>query len=134
MFDAKGTINKVMLIGRLGQSPDLKYSSSGTAILNLSVATNSKSKDVTKTDWHRVVAYQKLAETIAQYAQKGSQVYIEGRLQTRSYEKDGKKQFITEVIANQIQLLGGRGDQQSGQSNQSEEGWKTDDDISELPF
>jgi single-strand DNA-binding protein len=115
-FDSKGTINKVMLIGRLGQDPELKYTPAGAAVLTLSLATNTSYRGqdgnpVDQTEWHRVVAWRKLAETIAQYAKKGSQIYVEGRLTTRSWEdKDGNKRYTTEIQANQIQLLGSRSD------------------------
>ena len=115
-FDSKGTINKVILIGRLGQDPELKYTPAGAAVLTLSVATNTSYKgqdgnSVEQTEWHRVVAWRKLAETIAQYAKKGSQIYTEGRLTTRSWEdKNGIKRYTTEIQANQIQMLGSRTD------------------------
>jgi len=119
-FDSKGTLNKVMLIGRLGQDPELKYTPAGAAVLTLSVATNTswKSQDGSQqeqTEWHRVVAWRKLAEIIAQYAKKGSRIYVEGKLNTRSWEdKDGVKRYTTEVAADQIQLLEGRGERENG--------------------
>ena len=109
-------LNKVMLIGHLGADPELKYTANGTAVTTLSVATNSTWKDASgnqqeRTEWHRVVMWQKLAEIAGQYLKKGSQVYIEGRIQTRSWEdKDGKKQYTTEIVANQMQMLGKKGE------------------------
>ena len=110
-FDSKGTLNKVMLIGRLGQDPELKYTQKGAAVLSMSIATNTsvKTQDGDKqdlTEWHRVVMWRKLAEMIAQYAKKGHRIYVEGRLATRSWEdKDGMKRYTTEVVADHCQLL-----------------------------
>lgn len=120
-YDSKGTVNKVILIGRVGQDPELKYTSGGTAFLNLSVATNTshKGQDGNKTEnteWNRVIVWRKLAEMIAQYAKKGTRVYVEGKLQTRSWEADGQKKYITEIVAENMQLLESR---QSGESYQA---------------
>ena len=108
-------INKVILVGNLGADPELRYTGSGTAVCNLSVATSEKYKDrdgndVENTEWHRVVAWARLAEICGEYLKKGSQVYIEGQLQTRSYEdKDGVTKYSTEIKAREMQMLGGRG-------------------------
>ncbi len=116
MFDSKGTLNKVMLIGRLGADPELKYTPAGAAVLTLSIATNTSWKDQEgkpqeRTDWHRVVIWRKQAEVISQFVKKGSRVYVEGRLTSRSWDdKDGIKRYITEVNAAQIQLLESRGE------------------------
>jgi single-strand DNA-binding protein len=115
-FDSKGTLNKVMLIGRLGAEPELKYTASGVAVLTLSIATNTRWKaqdgnQQEQTEWHRVVVWRKTAEMIAQYAQKGTRVYVEGRLATRSWQdKDGIKRYSTEIQADQMQLLESRGE------------------------
>ena len=115
-YDSKGTVNKVILIGRLGQDPELKYTSSGTAVLTLSVATNTSYKgqdgnNVEQTEWNRVVAWRKLAEIIGQYAHKGSRLYVEGRLTTRSWDdQNGVKRYTTEVQADSIQLLDSKGE------------------------
>ena len=122
-FDSKGTVNKVMLIGRLGQDPELKYTPSNAAVVTLSLATNTayKSQDgqtQESTEWHRVVAWRKLAEIISQYAKKGSRVYVEGKLSTRSWDdKDGNKRYTTEIVADQIQLLDSRGERDSAQQD-----------------
>ncbi len=119
-FDSKGTLNKVMLIGRLGADPELKYTPSGAAVLTISIATNTSWKDQEnkaqeKTEWHRVVAWRKLAETIGQYAKKGTRVYVEGKLVTRNWnDKDGVKHYTTEVQADHIQLLESRGERDAG--------------------
>lgn len=109
-------INKVILIGNLGRDPELRYTQGGTAVCNLSIATtrsynNSRTNErVEETEWHRVVVWGKQAEFSNQYLSKGRQVYIEGRLQTRSYEdRDGVKKYSTEVVADTVQFLGGRG-------------------------
>jgi len=115
-FDSKGTVNKVMLIGRLGQEPELKYTPSGAAVLTLSVATNTSYKgqdgnSVENTEWHRVVVWRKLAEIMAQYAKKGSRVYVEGKLATRSWDdQNGVKRYTTEIQAENMQLLDSRSD------------------------
>jgi single-strand DNA-binding protein len=115
-FDSKGTVNKVILIGRLGQEPELKYTPSGAAVLTLSVATNTSYKgqdgnNVEQTEWNRVVAWRKLAEIIGQYAHKGSRLYVEGRLTTRSWDdQNGVKRYTTEVQADNIQLLDNKGE------------------------
>ena len=115
-YDSKGTVNKVILIGRLGQDPELKYTPSGAALLTLSVATNTSYKGqdgnyVEQTEWNRVVAWRNLAERIAKYAKKGNRLYVEGRLTTRSWDdQNGAKHYMTEVVADQIQLLESRSD------------------------
>ena len=113
-FDSKGTLNKVMLIGRLGQDPELKYTPAGVAVATLSVATNTswKGQDGSQnenTEWHRVVIWRKLAEMIEKYAKKGTKVYVEGKLATRSWQdKDGNKRYTTEIQADSMQLLESR--------------------------
>ncbi len=108
-------INKAILIGNLGNDPELKYTAGGSAVANLTLATSEQWKDKEtgeqkeKTEWHRVVAFGKLAEIIGEYCKKGGQVYIEGKLQTRKWQdKEGVDRYTTEIIAEQMQLLGGR--------------------------
>jgi single-strand DNA-binding protein len=109
----KSSVNKVILVGRLGQKPELKYTTSQMAVVNLSVATTESRKDrdgnyKDETEWSRVVVFGKTAEFVANYLDKGALVYVEGRLQTRSWEnKDGVKMNTTEVIANAVTSLGG---------------------------
>lgn len=113
-------INKVILIGNLGQDPELRYTGNGTAVCNMRLATNESYKDqdgnlVDKTEWHSVVAWSRLAEICGEYLKKGSQVYFEGSLQTRSYEdKEGITKYVTEIKAREMMILGGRGDGQGG--------------------
>lgn len=109
------SVNKVIVLGNLGRDPELRYTPSGAAVCNVSIATtrNWKSKDSgerqEETEWHRVVFYDRLAEIAGEYLKKGRPVYVEGRLKTRKWQdKDGKDNYTTEVIAEQMQLLGGR--------------------------
>jgi single-strand DNA-binding protein len=106
-------INKVILIGRLGQDPEVRYTQDGTAVATFSIATSIEWNDKQsgekkeKTEWHRIVAWRKLGEICGEYLAKGRQVYVEGRLQTRSWEdKDGVRRYTTEVVANDVQFLG----------------------------
>ena len=109
------SINKVILIGNLGADPELRYTSGGTPVADLRLATSRKFKGrdggmQEDTQWHRVVVWSKQAENCKEYLSKGSQVYIEGRLQTRQWEdRDGNKRYTTEVVAETVQFLGGRG-------------------------
>lgn len=118
------SVNKVILVGNLGQTPELKYTPSGQAVCNLSIATNEAwtGKDgqkQEKTEWHRLVLFGKLAELAGQYLQKGRQVYIEGKLQTRSWQdKDGQTRYTTEIVGQTMQFLGGNAG--AGRSNSQE--------------
>ena len=109
------SINKVIIIGNLGRDPEVRYTPSGAAVCNVSVATTRNWKDknsgdkVEETEWHRVVFYDRLAEIAGEYLKKGRSVYVEGRLKTRKWaDKDGKDNYTTEIVAEQMQLLGGR--------------------------
>lgn len=108
-------INKVILVGNLGRDPEMKYTSNGAAIANITVATSESWNDkqtgqkVEKTEWHRVVFFRRLAEVVGEYLKKGSQIYIEGQLQTRKWQdKDGNDRYTTEIVGNEMQMLGGR--------------------------
>lgn len=110
-------VNKVILVGNLGRDPEVKYTASGAAMVNITVATSESWNDkqtnekVEKTEWHRVVAYRRLAEIMGEYLRKGSQVYIEGKLQTRKWQdQNGQDRYTTEIVANEMQMLGSRGD------------------------
>ena len=103
-------LNKVMLIGHLGKEPELKYTEKGTARCSFSLATNESYKGedgnlVEKTEWHNIVVWRKLAEICGQYLKKGSKVYVEGKIGTRSYEKDGVKKYITDVTMSDMVML-----------------------------
>ena len=109
-------VNKVILIGHLGADPEIRYTADGTAVATFRLATtrrwtNKDGERVDQTEWHRIVAWRRLGEICAQYLSKGKQVYIEGRLQTRSWEdRDGNKRWTTEIIAENMQMLGKAGD------------------------
>ena len=115
------SVNKVILVGNLGRDPEVRYSPDGDAICNVSIATTSSWKDKTsgerreETEWHRVVFYNRLAEVVGEYMKKGRPLYIEGRLKTRKWQnKEGVDQYTTEIIADQMQMLGGRDGAEGG--------------------
>ncbi len=109
-------VNKVIIVGNLGQDPEVRYTQSGSAVANFSVATSETFTDKAgekqeRTEWHRIVAWGKTAELCGEYLQKGRQVYLEGKLQTRQWDdKEGQKRYTTEIIAQQVTFLGGRGE------------------------
>ena len=119
------TVNKVILIGNLGADPEVKFSNSGSAIANLTLATSEKWKDKTKgeqvekTEWHRVFLFGKTAEVAGEYLRKGSKVYIEGKIQTRQWEQDGAKRHITEIVGHNMQMLDSKGEKLKSSSDQS---------------
>ena len=112
---ARSGINKVILVGNLGQDPEVKYTAGGAAVTTLSLATSESWKDKDsgqdqeRTEWHRVVLWRRLAEIAGEYLKKGSKVYIEGQLQTRKWEQDGQTRYTTEVIGRDMQFLDSRG-------------------------
>ncbi|MEW6657394.1 MAG: single-stranded DNA-binding protein [Thermodesulfobacteriota bacterium] len=134
-------INKVILVGNLGADPEIRYTAGGTAVAKFSLATSEKFKDgqgnpQERTSWHRVTAWGKLAEICGQYLTKGKQVYIEGKLQYGSYEKDGVKHYTTDIIANTMQMLGGGG---NGSRQEHEPPFAppeggVPDDMEDIPF
>ena len=110
-------VNKVVLIGRLGKDPEVRYMPSGVAVANITLATSEQWKDKQtgekqeRTEWHRVVFFNRLAEIVGEYLKKGAQIYVEGRLQTRKWQgQDGADRYTTEIVAAEMQMLGGRGD------------------------
>lgn len=114
------SLNRVQLIGNLGKDPEVKYTPQGTPFAKLTIATNYRYKDKNEqwqdqTEWHNVVLWQRLAEIAGEYLKKGSKVYVEGRLQTRSWEdkQSGQKKYMTEIVANDLILLGARGEGES---------------------
>jgi len=148
-------INKVILVGNLGNDPETRYMPSGDAVTNISVATSESWKDKQtgeqkeKTEWHKVVMFRRLAEIAAEYLRKGSQVYIEGKLRTNKWQdRDGNDRYTTEIIADEMQMLGGRGGgggshgagggSSSGSSNAPSGGGKSappnDDFDDDIPF
>lgn len=124
------SINKVILVGNLGQDPEVKYMPSGGAVTNLSIATTDTWKDKSSgekrenTEWHRVVFFNRLAEIAGEYLRKGSQVYIEGNLRTRSWEDNGIKKYSTEIVAREMQMLGSRAGGSSDFAPQQQGGGK----------
>jgi single-strand DNA-binding protein len=143
-------LNMVQVIGRLGKDPEMHYTASGAAIANVTVATGAKWKDKQtgeqkeKTEWHRVVFFQRLAEVVGEYLKKGSQVYVKGQLQTRKWtDKDGQDRYTTEIVGQEMQMLGSRadnagsGDQPSGEGGfRKPEDKKGENDFSDddIPF
>ena len=121
---ARGTVNKVIILGRLGQDPDMRATASGNQVANLSMATNEigpldpqTQQRMEHTEWHRVVLFGRMAENAGTYLRKGSQVYLEGRLQTRKWkDQQGIERYSTEIVANEMQFIGGR----TGEGNQSQ--------------
>ena len=117
-------VNKAIIVGHLGRDPEMRYTAGGDAVANFSVATTEGWKDkqtgenTEKTEWHRVVMFRRLAEIAGEYLKKGSQVYIEGRLQTRKWQdQNGQDRYSTEIVANEMQMLGGRGGGGAGPSD-----------------
>ena len=140
-------VNKAIIVGNLGSDPELRHTQGGTPVANFRVATNEvyKSRDgerTERTEWHRVVAFGRLAEICGQYLKKGKQVYIEGRIQTREWEdQSGNKRWTTEVVANQMQMLGRAGeggyspdDSQETQYADAGSQAPAGDDDDDLPF
>jgi len=117
-------LNRVQLIGNLGRDPEIRYTPSGVAVANFSIATSETWTDKntqekkTKTEWHRIVFWGRQAEVIGEYLSKGRQIFVEGKLQTRDWEKDGVKRYTTEIIGREFLMLGQRGDSNGGHQNQ----------------
>lgn len=144
------SVNKVILVGNLGRDPEVRYMPDGAAITNISVATTDTWKDKNgekqeRTEWHRVAFFGKLAEIAGEYLKKGSQVYVEGRLQTRKWQdKDGQDKYTTEIVADRMQMLGGRAGgggsdgfssaPSSGGPSKTSGGGKFDDFPDDIPF
>ena len=137
------SVNKIILVGNLGKDPEIRYTTSGAAVATFSLATTDRFKDKDgnqKTEWHNIVAWRQLAEICGKHLHKGKQVYIEGRIQTRSYDdRDGNKKYITEIVADQMQMLSGAPDNsqrqqnpqqnQGGGMNREEQPFNMDDEI-----
>ena len=122
-------VNKAIIIGNLGQDPEVKYMPNGNAVANITIATSESWKDkntgekVEKTEWHRVVFFKRLAEIVGEYLKKGSKVYVEGQLRTRKWDKDGQTHYSTEIVAREMQMLDGQSSQgvpqpQAGQNQE----------------
>ena len=125
---AKGTVNKVIILGRLGNNPEVRTTQNGTVVATMSIATNDGIGEKMTTEWHRVVLFGKSAEAIQRYATKGTQLYLEGRLRTNKYQdKNGNTQYSTEIIANSFQFVGGGN---SNSNNQSESNYSNNSNNS----
>jgi single-strand DNA-binding protein len=127
-------MNRVVLIGRLGKDPELRYTSSGTAIAKFSLATDRRKRNGEEQppDWHRITAWGRLGEICSQYLIKGERVMIEGRIEYGSYEKDGVKHYTTDIIAEEMEMLGSPGNRDPGESRESTK--LTGDAIEDIPF
>ncbi|PHS13453.1 MAG: single-stranded DNA-binding protein [Blastopirellula sp.] len=123
---AQRGVNKVILVGNAGNDPEFRVMPNGNGVANISIATSETWKDKTsgeqqeKTEWHRVIFFNRLAEIVEQYVKKGAKLYIEGRLQTRSWEQDGVKRYTTEIVASEMQMLDSRG--QTGSDEEQRRG------------
>ena len=137
------SVNKVILVGRLGQNPEVRYTPSGASVANFSIATSENWTDKSgqkqeRTEWHRVVVWGKLAELCGKYLTKGRQVYVEGRLQTRSWEdQQGQKKYTTEIVANTVQFIGGPSESRETQASSNDHQFGPEpsfDSEEEIPF
>jgi len=135
-------INKVILVGYVGKDAEIRYTPSGSSVANFSVATTEKwsknGEKTEKTEWHKIVAFGKLAEICGEYLTKGKLIYIEGKLQTRNWEdKDGIKRYSTEIVANVMKMLGGKTSSNSGTgagSSSSSRNTYPEPDLDDVPF
>ena len=132
------SLNRATLVGNVGKDPEVKYLPNGTMVTKFSLATNERYKDkadewVDKTEWHNVVAWAKLAEIAEKYVKKGNQLFVEGQIQTRSWDKDGVKHFMTEINAKDLILLGGKGGHDEPRAEAVDTAVKPIDD-SDIPF
>jgi single-strand DNA-binding protein len=140
MAKEKVMINKAIIVGNLGQDPEKKVTENGITITTFSVATTEKWKDknsgenIEQTEWHRVVTFRRLAEICADFLRKGSKVYIEGKLQTRSWEKDGIKRYSTEIVAQEMKMLDSRSADNLKDIEKPESSSQVKVDISDPPF
>ena len=134
---ARSGINKVIIVGNLGQDPEIKYTAGGAAVTTLSIATSDSWKDKEsgmdqeRTEWHRVVLWRRLAEIAGEYLKKGSKVYIEGQLQTRKWEQEGQTRYTTEIIARDMQFLDSRGSSNTSSTQKSSE--MNDQSVADVP-
>ena len=134
---ARSGINKVIIVGNLGQDPEIKYTAGGAAVTTLSIATSDSWKDKDsgmdqeRTEWHRVVLWRRLAEIAGEYLKKGSKVYIEGQLQTRKWEQEGQTRYTTEIIARDMQFLDSRGSSNTSSTQKSSE--MSDQSAADVP-
>ncbi len=144
---SRGTVNRAILIGRLGTDPEVRFTPSGTAVANFNIATNRVWKDrdgnaQEETTWHRIVVWGRTAEVVKEYARKGSRIFVEGRIQTREWQdQNGQRRFTTEIVANEIQFLDSPAGDASGEQPSAEqpdlpppESLDTDGGAEDVPF
>lgn len=132
-------INKCILIGNLGADPEIRYTESGTAVASFNVATTEKWKGKDgqmqeQTEWHKIVAWKRLAEICGEYLTKGSRVYIEGKLQTRQWEKDGQKMYTTEIVAREMKMLSSRQNSEGDSGGYGGQGQEPPPMADDVPF
>lgn len=138
------SVNKVILLGRIGKDPDTRYMTSGEAVTNITLATSETWKDKSgekqeSTTWHNLVFYKKLAEIAGEYLKKGSQIYVEGRIQNRKYQdKEGKDRYVTEIIVNEMKMLGGKPEEEKKERQEKpkdkQQGNSFDNFYDDIPF
>ena len=123
-------VNKAILVGNVGQDPDIRFTGEGNAVANLSLATSEKYKGEPHTEWHKLVAFRKTAELIQQYVKKGTRLFVEGKIQTRKWEdKEGNNRYTTEIVVNNLQFLGGDSSSQETVKPAQKKEETLDDDI-----
>jgi len=134
-------VNKVILVGRLGKDPETRYMTNGEAVTNASLATSEQWKDKSgekqeRTEWHNLVFYRRLAEIAGEYLKKGSEVYVEGKIQTRKWQdKEGRDRYTTEIIVNEMQMLGSKSQgSQAASKPQQERNGNFDNFVDDIPF
>ena len=127
-------MNIVMLTGNLGRDPELRYTQFGTTVANMTIATTERYKGEAKTEWHRLVAFGNTAEFAGNYLKKGSKVGVQGKIQTRTWEKDGQKQYTTEIVVDKLEFLDSKPKQESHTPPVSQPGPGPEDDDMDVPF
>lgn len=134
------SVNKVILIGRCGKDPETRYMTNGEAVTNVSLATSETWKDKSgekqeKTEWHNLTFYKRLAEVVGEYVKKGSEIYVEGKIQTRKWQdKEGKDRYTTEIICHEMKMLGGKKEQSEEPKKSSAKPQATEDFPDDVPF
>lgn len=129
------SVNKVILVGRVGKDPETRYTPDGKAIANLSLATSEKRKGEEATEWHRLVFFDKLAGVVTDYVKKGSLLYVEGKIQTRKWQdKEGQDRYSTEIVANSMQMLGGKSDEPADQRRPAKQAQSIADMDDDIPW
>lgn len=129
------SVNKVILVGRVGKDPETRYTPNGNVIANLSLATSEKRKGEDSTEWHRLVFFDKLAEVVTNYLKKGSLIYVEGKIQTRKWQdKEGQDRYSTEIVANSMQMLGGKSEEQAEQRRPAKQAQSIAYMDNDIPF